>query len=177
MKRKLKGRGLKTLKFVHLFFVALWVGGNISAVLLSLLSSGVNTDTLLGVYLAMEFIDYRTIIPGSAGCLIVGIIYGIWTGWGFFKFRWISVKWGVMIVQMVIGAAFLGQAVAANVEALQITGPAAVFDESFIMNQRVIQILGLVQTAFLIFLIGISIYKPWKSAGPRKHKEIGTQRV
>lgn len=35
---KLNAKGQKILKIVHLFFVALWVGGNISAVLLSFMT-------------------------------------------------------------------------------------------------------------------------------------------
>ena len=97
--KKLNANGLKVLKIVHLFFVAIWVGGNISAVLLSFMPLIAQDNTLLGIYLAMEFIDYFVIIPGSLGCLITGIMYGIWTRWGFFKFKWISAKWVVMIIQ------------------------------------------------------------------------------
>ena len=56
--KKLNANGLKVLKIVHLFFVAIWVGGNISAVLLSFMPLIAQDNTLLGIYLAMEFIDY-----------------------------------------------------------------------------------------------------------------------
>lgn len=160
--KKLNVKGQKILKITHLSFVALWVGGNISAVVLSFLPLIVQDNTLLGIYIAMEFIDYLVIVPGSLGCLITGIIYGIWTRWGFFKFKWICAKWVVMIIQMILGAAFLGQSVGSNVNALKTQGLAALNDQGFIINQNVIQVLGIVQSVLLIILIGISIFKPWK---------------
>ena len=67
-----------------------------------------------------------------------------------------------MIIQMILGAAFLGQSVGSNVNALKTQGLAALNDQGFIINQNVIQVLGIVQSVLLIFLIGISIFKPWK---------------
>ena len=96
--------------------------------------------------------------------MITGIIYGIWTRWGFFKFKWIYAKWVVMIIQMILGAAFLGQSVGSNVNALKTLGLATLNDQGFIINQNVIQVLGIVQSVLLITLIGISIFKPGKVA-------------
>lgn len=175
--KKLKANGQKILKIVHLFFVALWVGGCISAVLISFMPSMAQTNTILGIYLALEFIDYFVIIPGSSGCLITGIIYGLWTKWGFFKFKWVSVKWGLMVIQMIIGGAFLGQWVGSNVNALQTLGPTALNDQKFIMNQNLIQVLGIVQSVLLIILIGISIFKPWKVTKVDNDDVSGTQNV
>ena len=56
----------------------------------------------------------------------------------------------------------MGQSVGSNVKALKIQGLAALNDQGFIMNQNVIQVLGIVQSVFLIILIGISVFKPWK---------------
>lgn len=39
------------------------------------------------------FIDYAIVIPGAILAVATGIIYGIFTKWGFFKHRWITVKW------------------------------------------------------------------------------------
>lgn len=168
--KKLNANGVKILKIIHLFFVALWVGGGISAILVSFMPFMAQADTILGIYLAMEFIDYFAIIPGSLGCLITGIIYGVWTNWGFFKFRWVTVKWIVMVIQMVIGAAFLGQSVGSNIKLLKTLGSTALNSQHFMMNQNLIQILGIVQTAFLVFLIVISVFKPWKTAKASKAK-------
>jgi hypothetical protein len=168
MQHQLKSKSLKTLKVVHLMFVALWVGGNVSAVLLSFLATSATTDAVLGIYLAMEVVDYWIIIPGSSGCLITGIVYGIWTKWGFFKHPWIIVKWVVMIVQMIAGAAFLGQAVAANVALLEGAGPAVATGQSFKTNESLIQTLGIIQSVLLLFLIWISTFKPGRPRRPKR---------
>jgi len=168
--KKLRANKLKTLKIVHLFFIALWFGGGISAVLISFLPSMANPEAIMGIYLAMEFIDYYAIVTGSLGCLITGIIYGVWTHWGFFKFKWVSAKWVVMIIQMVIGAAFLGQAVGSNVKLLKTLGSKAISNQQFMMNQNLIQFLGILQSVFLTFLIAISVLKPWKAERSSKAK-------
>ena len=158
---------MKALKVIHLSFVGLWLGGNVSAVLLSLLAAWTPADATVGIYLALEFIDHWAIVPGAIGCSLTGIAYGLWTNWGFFKFRWITIKWVVMIIQMILGAGFLGRAVASNVRLLTTLSVAAVNDVTFGSNQMLIQVLGLIQGILLLFLIGISVYKPFKDARTR----------
>jgi hypothetical protein len=48
--------------------------------------------------------------PNIWNCiLITSLIYSIWTHWGFFKHKWVTVKWGIFALQMVFGIGFLNR--------------------------------------------------------------------
>ena len=38
-------------------------------------------------------VDEHFLIPGGIGIIVTAILYGTITKWGFFKQRWITVKW------------------------------------------------------------------------------------
>jgi hypothetical protein len=54
---------------------------------------------------------YRMVIlPAAVVCIIQGIIYGIFSKWGFFKFKWITIKWlSIPIVIICTGIGGIGQ--------------------------------------------------------------------
>jgi hypothetical protein len=100
--KKLSANKIKWLKILHLFIIAMWIGtgfvlGVISWVGPTLMKNGLNT-----VYSIMEFLDTYLMRPLVIGTLITGLAFSIFTNWGFFKHRWITVKWGVLIIQILI---------------------------------------------------------------------------
>lgn len=105
--KKLGPSSTKWLKILHIVFVALWFGGIIS---LLTLRFGLRLDTFDEVnitYNNMKIIDDYLIRNGAQGILITSVIYGFWTNWGFFKYRWIAVKLVVFVSQMIFGIVFL----------------------------------------------------------------------
>ncbi len=55
-----------------------------------------------------KFIDDFIIIPGAMGCLLTGLIYSVFTNWGWFKYNWIIVKWCINIYGVIFGTFWLG---------------------------------------------------------------------
>jgi hypothetical protein len=161
--KKFSATGNKTVKIIHFFFISLWIGGAISLLLLSFLSHPENGDELYGKLHAMKLIDDFIIIPGAMGNLLIGIVYGIWTKWGFFKHRWVTVKWILTVMQILFGTFFLGpwlngcEAIANAKRELAFSD--SVFQHHFNMNA----VGGVIQAMLLIAMVVISVIKPWRS--------------
>ena len=162
MRKKLNTQGVKILKMFHVFFAFSWI---ISATVLCFLIFFVRAnsgDELFMLYRILQLIDYYFIIAGAVGCLITGLIYSIWTNWGFFKYNWVAVKWVLLILQILVGTFVLGPAIDNNVIIADQLRCYAFTDPDFISNIQITKIVGTVQTLFLLFVVVISIQKPFK---------------
>ena len=162
--KKMSARGQKWLKCFHLFFVALWVG---AAVCLNLKQFTINpTDgmELYGITATMKFVDDFVIIPGAVGALLTGLIYSIWTNWGFFKHRWVIVKWVITLYGVLFGTFALGPWLNALSPMAREMGMAALENPTFQHNRVMLMVLGTFQAITVIFALFVSVLKPWKKA-------------
>lgn len=160
--KKLKPNEVKLLKTFHLLFAIMWICGGIALILGQYIATPQTGDELYMKLRMLQIVDDWIIIPGAIGCLLTGIVYGIWTNWGFFKHRWITVKWVLTVAQILFGTFFLGTWLNGNVELANQLRDAALSDHKFIYNTQMISVWGLVQLALLLLYIVISVYKPWK---------------
>lgn len=161
----LSPKGMKTLKVFHLIFIMMWTVGVIMMGLLYWRPSSSTLEFLYNQTTAL-FIDYTLVIPGAILAVITGIIYGLKTKWGFFKYRWLTVKWIAGIAIIVIGTFglhplaldIIGQtsSVADKTQSL----PTDLFGEKL----TVVNIMALIQGIALLFLIWVSVAKPWNKA-------------
>lgn len=106
--KKFSTNGLRWLKVVHLICAILWIG---SAVSMNLLRHLVEVKDAAGMYYmaeVLEAIDMQLLVPGAVGCLFTGIVYGVWTNFGFFKHRWLTVKWVLTIFMILLGTFCMG---------------------------------------------------------------------
>ncbi len=113
--KKLSAKGMKALKVVHLLCAIAWFG---SAISMNLLRHLVVVKDAAGMYWMaeiLEAIDMKILVPGAVGCLLTGIVYGIFTNWGFFKHRWLTVKWVLTLFMILFGTFYMGPLVKENV--------------------------------------------------------------
>ncbi len=160
--KKLNTKGVKWLKVIHLFFVGLWVGSSFSIVLLIIFLELTVLGDVYGFYLGIKLVDDFVIIPGAVGAMLTGLVYGIWTKWGFFKHNWLKVKWILNIALMLTGTFLLGPAVNQNTALAKAQRVAVLQSEQFINNQQLLIILGTAQLLLLLFMLFVSTFKPWK---------------
>lgn len=160
--KKLSTNGLRTLKVVHLICAILWIG---SAVSLNALRYLVPVEDAASMYYlaeVLEAIDMQLLVPGAVGCLLTGIVYGVWTNFGFFKHRWLTVKWMLTIFMILMGTFCMGPLVKENVligkSLMEGAGDAARYAANVTTNTY----LGALQLMLLTVVLIISVWKPWK---------------
>lgn len=161
--------GIKWLKIIHLLFVGLWIGSSFSILFLIIFLQFSGLKEVYGFYLGIKLVDDFAIIPGAVGAMLTGMVYGIWTKWGFFRHNWLTVKWILNIALMITGIFLLGPAVNANTALAESKRLAALVSDQFMSNQQMLIILGSVQFILLLFMLYVSTFKPWKK---RKSKTL-----
>lgn len=159
---KLGIRGMRTLKVFHLVFIMMWT---IGVVIMGLLywRPSVNSLEFLYNLQTADFVDYTLVIPGALLAVVTGIIYGLKTSWGFFKYRWLTVKWIVGIVIIIIGTFGLHPMSLEMIAQLQpIANEATSLPADYFGTERIIvNYMAIIQAVCLIFLVAVSVFKPW----------------
>lgn len=164
--KQLTAQQTKWLKIVHLIFVCAWVGGAMALVLVQYSKSHLaGQEGQYAILAALRFIDDFVIIPGALGSLLSGLVYSLGTPWGFFKYRWVSVKWIITVALILFGTFGLGPWLNGMEEMARIQGIRALADDTFLSYQVSNQVGGTIQLAFNLFMLGISVIKPWRSLG------------
>jgi len=160
---KLNPLSQKILKIVHLIFVCLWIGGATTVPAMKIGLHPSDGHLLYGFDLTRKFVDDYIIIPGAVGCLLTGLCYSMFTGFGFFKLRWVTVKWVITMFGVIYGTFWLGPWLNSLPPISLQLGMDALHNPEYqraaIMNFS----WGLFQLATLIFAAAISVLKPWKS--------------
>lgn len=119
-------------------------------------------DELYMSILINRFVDNLLVIPGAILTVITGIVYGAFTNWGFFKHRWIIVKWILSIFVIIIGTFYFNPKTNRCLEIADQMRDGA-FNNSELISNTEIGFYGTFgQVAILVFLVIISVFKPWK---------------
>lgn len=157
--KTLNSIGQKWLKTFHLFAAILWIGCGVAMNLLRLIIIPTTPEGMFTLSLAIKILDDLLIFGGVIGIFLTAIIYGAWTKWGFFKQNWLTVKWILTIVMVLIGWIIMGPAVKGNVQELDwyIANQAA-----YEGNLAVSALWGPIQLLLLAVVVIISVFKPWK---------------
>lgn len=171
--KKLSSKGIKILKTVHLLLVMLWVTGVLAMAVLFLLKPQSGDELYMTLKITL-FIDWVFVIPGALLSVIVGIVYGTLTNWGFFKHRWIVVKWIVSVTVILVGTFYYSPNLEEALEIADRTRDAALNDPVVVANTAKALISSTVQGLALVVLVVISVFKPWKkkSGNTRKNAYV-----
>ena len=154
----------KILKIVHLLAAACWIGGAWALMSLYWLKNSAlveNGAQLFGVNQAAHHIDiWVVVIPGAMGCLLTGLVYCIFTRWGFFRHFWVAAKLVLTIAAILFGTFFLGPWEEAMVEISGNIGLAAFADPAYLSSQSGNFIGGWTQLAVFLIIMYLSVLKP-----------------
>lgn len=161
---KLSPKGQKILKIAHLTSVIAWVG---SAIVMNAIRHLISIDDNAGMFYMADFleaVDMKILVPGAMACLMTGVVYSAITPWGFFKHRWITVKWVLTILMIALGTFFMGPLIKENVSIGYglMTGSGQAIADDYWQNVAASEKWGALQLCLLAFAIIISIFKPWK---------------
>jgi len=160
--KKFNSKQTQILKIAHIFFFIMWIGGGIALTTLMFVADPLLPDDVYMKFRSMQVVDDFLIIPGALGCFVAGIIYGVFTNWGFFKHNWLIVKWIMTVLQILFGTFALGPWLNGNVDIARDLRGAALSNPEFLNNIMNIKIWGTLQVSLLLFMAVISVLKPWK---------------
>jgi len=160
--KKLSARGQSWLKGFHSFFACMWMGAAIILSIKQFLVNPSNGGELYGITSTMDFIDIYIIIPGAIGVLLTGLIYSIWTNWGWFKHNWITAKWIICLYGVIFGTYALGPWMSDLARISKELGLSAISEPTYLHNKMMLYIFGTFQALTLILAVFITALKPWK---------------
>ncbi|MDR3175894.1 MAG: DUF2269 family protein [Desulfovibrio sp.] len=161
--KKLGASGQKMLKILHLIMAGLWIGGAIGLLLMVFALDGAQSGgELHGYDRARQFVDDWLVIPGAMGCLATGLLLSWLTPWGFFRHRWVAVKWLLTVACIIFGTFALGPTTNDQPILSAMYGLGALIDPEYASNRLCNLTGGTVQVAAIVFMVVISTLKPWK---------------
>ena len=163
--KQIKGGGLKILKAAHLAFACMWVGGALGLMALLLAASPQESHEMYMRSRAVEILDDWIVIPGAMGCLLTGLIYGVWTSWGFFRHRWVAVKWMLTVTMILVGTFLMGPWVDGNVYPVADIAKYAPDNKAFFDNVSNTLLFGYGQVFCLMAVVVVSVFRPWRTGG------------
>jgi hypothetical protein len=162
--KQLGAKGMKWLKGAHLTLAGGWLGAAVCMLLVLNVKSAAPADgqQLFAFNSAVKLIDDFIVIPCAIGSLTTGLLYGLFTPWGFFRHRWVTVKWAVTVSAILFGTFFLGPWVNEFTAISGTLGLEALGDGRYIAARRLNNSFGMIQVAVLLITMFISVLKPWK---------------
>jgi len=160
--KKLGLKGRAWLKGFHILFCCAWIGAALSIVLLGLVKGHTsNGDELYAVNASIKLVDDFIIIPAALGSLITGLLICWLTNWGFFKHKWVIVKWIMTIGQILFGTFFLGKWTNGATAIADMKRALSLQNQTYLYFREMSNNFGSVQAFLLIVVIFISVLKPW----------------
>ncbi len=158
--------GRRVLLSIHLLLNSLLIGGIITILYLIMSADGVSPgEEQYTTHRVMFMIHDMLVMNAGLGVVITGLLFSLFTRWGFFDFPWVIVKWlGIIIIFLGItfflAPAINGMAAIADVE--RSYGAANPLYRKY-ESEAVTTILTLIPV--MITLVVVSVFKPW---GQRK---------
>lgn len=151
------------LKILHLLFAAAWVGGAFALVLGQYAKASlVDAEDQYAFIACLKLIDDAVIIPGALGSLATGLLYSLFTQWGFVKYRWVAVKWVLTVALILFGTFYLGPWLNGMADISRAERALAAADATYLHCQSMNMLWGPVQLLLTIGLLAISVLKPWR---------------
>jgi uncharacterized protein with FMN-binding domain len=161
-------RARKALLGIHILLLSIWMG-TLFAILFLLLSKHSRFAQLqIDVIDKSVFLLFDSIVMNVAiAVTISGLIFSMFTNWGFFKFDWIITKWIVLVILTIL-IIFFSSPVVNGMTALSDVYKSQVKDHNdYQFFERQVLLYTIIQLFLLTFVVFISALKPW---GQRKFK-------
>ncbi|MEU8923308.1 DUF2269 domain-containing protein [Kitasatospora sp. NPDC048545] len=177
--RRLSPRARKPLVVLHVVASVSWL-----ALMLCLLTLAVtalttgDADRLRTAYRAMGMLGDALVLPLSLLTFLSGVVLGLGTSWGLFRYYWVSTKFWLTLAAMAASIFALTARLHDAVRAVDAhpTGPIRTEDLGFVRYNTVI--VPAVALSLYLFNVILSVYKPWgrrpaEGARPDRIPEAG----
>ncbi len=156
----------KIVLTVHLLLVSLWTGGLAALLFLNVLrNAGLPHATDRIIFLINDW------WVSNAGLLVLftAILFAMYTRWGLLRYRWLILKWLLVLGLAWMQMFLLTPAVNSLAAFSDIFSSAAFSMESYRECIRSVNWSGAGMLALLLISITVSVYKPWGRRNTRYH--------
>ncbi|MDR1526689.1 MAG: DUF2269 family protein [Dysgonamonadaceae bacterium] len=155
---KLSSKGYKIVKTIHILSASIWIGA--SVVGLFLLTVVLNKNNLSEILLAVHYIDLLIIVPTNIITFITGIIFSRFTQWGFFKHKWIMLKYIINIIPLTVGGIIFSPSIINMLSIVNEVGEEALSNPSFILSKNIFTGAFIVILLLLVTAVCLTVIKP-----------------
>ena len=160
--------GKKIVLTMHIILVSIWLGTTITILTLLFMKNSLSPVSNINVIDKSIFFLFDTIVMNvSIAVALTGLVFSMFTKWGFLKFYWISIKWIILLILATVIMLFAGPVVNGMAALSDIFMDQARFNKEYHNYEYYTIVYTIVQILLLICVIYISVVKPW---GQRKIK-------
>jgi len=154
----------KWLKSIHLLAAGIWITTGLIMFLLHFMRSEVQTgEQLYLMNQIIHFIDMKILVPAAILSLLTGWVYSQFTKWGYFKHGWMTFKWIITLLIIILGTIFSGPWINEMVRISGEIGTDALNNSEYQWFDKNQTLMGICMNLTLIITIFISVFKPKKS--------------
>lgn len=171
MKYTLGTTAKQWLKSVHLTLSVTWLGAAIGMNILRYAWVPSAQYDLYAVDHSISLIDNWVVVPAAWGSLLSGLLESWLTTWGFFKYRWVTVKWIVTVAIMIYAPLFISQWDQKMETISRVEGILALQNPAYVDYRLFSTISAFALISALTFLSVISTLKPWLKQDREKIKQ------
>jgi hypothetical protein len=137
-----------------------WLGAVVAFLALSIVGFRSNAPaTVRACYVAMNLIGLLVIVPSSALALLTGIIQGLGTSWGLFRYYWVLIKFALTFAATALLLLHQFTAVAGAAQRVAASQAGTLPEVGRLATQLVLD-SGLATVVLLVTTI-LSVFKPW----------------
>lgn len=153
--KPLRGTARHVWQILHVTSAVGWLGILLSTLALCMTGLFADQATARPAYDAAELIAEVFFAPATLLMLVSGVVLGLGTKWGLFRFYWVVVKLGIGLLLVVAGTMTLGATIADTADLA--AGPAVLEYGAKIGLVGMIAVLSLLTLVALV----LSVVKPW----------------
>lgn len=158
--------GRRVLLSIHILLNSILVGGFAAMLFLNLFKQAATTgDNINTLNLAIFKIHDQVITNAAFGVIITGLLFSLFTKWGFFDFYWVTVKWISLAILFFLIISFMGPAVNDAAAISNVEGSKALTNPEYLKYEKVVTTFSILILIIFAAVIIISVFKPW---GKRK---------
>lgn len=153
---KLNKAGMQWMRVLHVLTSSIWFGSVVCICGLTVICFfQLSKNDFLTIAPLVPELYKKVVMPVAILTIIQGIIFGFFSNWGFFKFKWVLLKWLlVLLIILCTGVGGIGQmySALAKVEATHFVG-------GFTDGGLALLFISL-QTLFMLIMVVLSVFKP-----------------
>ncbi len=156
MASKFNKRGIECLRLLHILSASIWLGAVVCIGSLAYICFfTLNEAEFLTIAPLVPGLYQKVVFPVALFTIVQGIIYGLFTNWGFFRHKWVLCKW--ILALLAILCTGLG-GIANMFSVLDKVGKSG-FAGGFADGGLVLLFIAL-QIIFMIIMVILSVFKP-----------------